>query len=179
MAKRTTSGINVISTTRIENAIYLIRGEKVMLDEDLAVLYQVETRALVQAVSRNLARFPEDFAFRLSWREFTNLKSQTVISSWGGRRSPPYAFSEQGVAMLSSVLRSKKAVQVNIQIMRAFVHLRELILRHRDIARRLDDLEKRTTRHDREIRAVFLAIRQLIEAPAPPKRRIGFLRSNS
>jgi len=127
----------LVPVKRVEQSIYLIRGEKVMLDEDLAELYGVETRILTRAVRRNLERFPEDFAFPLSLQEFRNLKSQTGISSWGGRRKLPWAFTEQGIAMLSSVLRCARAVQVNIQIMRAFVKLRELMLTHRDLARKL------------------------------------------
>ena len=121
----------------VERTIYLIRGERVMLDMHLANLYGVETKVLLQAVRRNLDRFPDDFAFRLSRKEFTHLRSQSVTSSWGGRRYSPFGFTEQGVAMLSSVLRSKRAVQANIQIMRAFVRLRALMLTHTDLSRKL------------------------------------------
>ena len=125
---------------RIERSILLIRGQKVMLSADLAELYQVEPRVLVQAVKRNIARFPEDFMFQLTEKEFANLKSQIVISSWGGmRRAFPYAFTEQGVAMLSSVLRSKRAVQVNVAIMRAFVRLRRMLASNASLARKLDE----------------------------------------
>jgi len=138
----------LIPVEQIQQKIYLIRGHKVLLSVDLAELYGVEPRALVQAVKRNIERFPEDFMFQLSDKEFENLKSHIVISSWGGmRRASPYAFTEQGVAMLSSVLRSKQAVQVNISIMRAFVKLREMIASHKDLARRLDNLEKINTMH--------------------------------
>lgn len=160
-----------------ESAIHLIRGEKVMLDADLAQLYGVEPKALLQAVRRNPKRFPVDFAFRLSRHESTNLRSQNVTSSWGGRRYPPMAFTEQGVAMLSSVLRSQRAIEVNVQIMRAFVRLRELMLTHRDLAGKLDALEKKFARHEQHFTVVFDAIRRLLEAPrAPAKRRIGFVR---
>jgi hypothetical protein len=168
---------SVIPVERIERAIYFIRGEKVMLDADLAELYGVATKALVQAVKRNLSRFPADFMFQLSKEELESWRSQLVTSKPSlkkGLRRAPHVFTEQGVAMLSSVLRSDRAIDVNVQIMRAFVRLRELMLTHRDIARKLDELEKRTSRHDREIKAVFDAIRQLIETPAPPRRRIGF-----
>ena len=134
MPKKTKS---VIPVERIERCILLIRGHKVMLDSDLAELYEVETKVLNQAVRRNRDRFPDDFMFRLSSEEFDILRSQSVTSSsWGGRRYPPYAFTEQGVAMLSSVLRSKRAVHVNIEIMRAFVRLRELLASHAQLGRR-------------------------------------------
>ncbi len=146
-----------------------------MLSPDLADLYQVETRALVQAVKRNMDRFPEDFMFQLTSEEFAVLKSQIVISSWGGaRRGTPYAFTEHGVLMLSSVLRSKRAMRVNIVIMRAFVKLREVLATHKDLARKLEDLEKKYEKHDTQIKAVFDAIRQLLGAQQRPKRRIGF-----
>jgi hypothetical protein len=158
----------------LERQILSVRGQRVLLDSDLAVLYGVETRALVQAVTRNLERFPEDFAFRLSAEEAAILKSQTVISSsgHGGRRTPPYAFTEQGVAMLSSVLRSERAVQVNIEIMRTFVRLREMLATHADLARKLAALERK---YDQQFRMVFDAIRELMAPPAPKKpRAIGF-----
>lgn len=144
-----------------------------MLSSDLARLYGVAPRALVQAVKRNIERFPTDFMFQLSKEEFGNLKSQIVISSWGGaRRATPYAFTELGVAMLSSVLRSQRAVRVNIEIMRAFVRLRRLLSTHQDIARKLENLEKK---YDAQFRVVFDAIRKLMEPPPEPKHgRIGF-----
>jgi hypothetical protein len=162
----------IIPAVRIEREICFLRGQKVMLSTQLAVLYGVEVRVLVQAVKRNLERFPKDFMFQLTRTEFANLKSQFVISSWGGlRRAAPYAFTEQGVAMLSSVLKSKRAVQVNIEIMRAFVRLRKMLASHADLARRLDALEKR---YDAQFRAVFDAIRELMSPPAPRRRAIGF-----
>jgi hypothetical protein len=143
----------LIPTERIERSILLIRGHKVMLSTDLAELYGVEPRILVQAVKRNIDHFPEDFMFQLSKEDFSNLKSQIVISSRGGlRRATPYAFTEQGVAMLSSVLRSKKAIQVNIEIMRAFVRLRRILASHADLARKLDSLEKK---YDAQFKVVF------------------------
>jgi len=160
----------------IERRIYLIRDHKVMLSTHLAELYSVEPRVLVQAVKRNMERFPEDFMFQLTPEEFKNLKSQSVISTWGGlRRATPYAFTQEGVAMLSSVLKSNHAVQVNIAIMRAFVKLRELAATHKDLAQKLEALERKYEEHDEEIQAIFKAIKKLLEPPAiPPKRRIGF-----
>src|ERR1035437_1523189 len=151
--------------------ILLIRGHKVMLSIELANLYQVEPRALIQAIKRNLNRFPSDFMFQLMAEEWENLKSQFVISSWGGVRTPPYAFTEQGVAMLSSVLNSNRAVQVNIEIMRAFVRLRQLLASNADLARKLETLEKK---YDAQFKVVFDAIRQLMSPPAKPRREIGF-----
>ncbi|HEY5768781.1 MAG TPA: ORF6N domain-containing protein [Terrimicrobium sp.] len=161
-------------TLQAERRILLFRGQKVMLDFDLAELYGVETRALKQAVRRNSDRFPEDFAFALTPEEVEILRSQTVISSsHGGSRYGHIAFTEQGVAMLSSVLRSSRAVQVNIAIMRAFVRLRELLLTNADLARKLDAIEKK---YDAQFRVVFDAIRQLMAPPDPPRDRIGFHR---
>jgi len=159
----------------IEQKIYLIRGQRVMLSMHLSKLYEVEVRTLVQAVKRNSYRFPEDFMFQLDSKEYQDLKSQFVISSWGGiRRSRPYAFTEQGVAMLSSVLRSKKAIQVNIAIMRAFVKLRQILSTNKELAQKLKELEHRIEKHDTEIHAIFDAIRQLMTPPEKPKRSIGF-----
>ena len=145
-----------------------------MLDSELATLYSVGTKALNQAVNRNIERFPEDFMFRLTEEEATRLRSQIVTLKTGRgrhRKYLPYAFTEQGVAMLSSVLRSTRAVQVNIEIMRAFVRLRELIATNRDLARRLDHLEKK---YDRQFKVVFDAIRELMAPPEKPRRSIGF-----
>ena len=165
-------GRRLLPVSRIENAIFLIRDNKVMLDQDLAAMYGVETRVLVQAVKRNLDRFPEDFMFQLSKDEFANLKSQIVISSWGGRRTRPYAFTEQGVAMLSSVLRSKRAILVNIEIMRTFVRLRRILATHEELACKLAALERR---YDRQFKLIFDAIREIMTPKEPPKRRqIGF-----
>jgi len=159
----------------IENKIFLIRGHKVMMDKDLAMLYGVDTGALNRSVKRNMDRFPNDFMFQLTQKEFENLICQNGISSWGGTRKMPRAFTEQGVAMLSSVLRSKKAAQVNIIIMRAFVKLREILSTHKELAYKLRELEGKMEKHDGEIQAIFEAIRQLMTPPAePPKRKIGF-----
>jgi len=163
----------MIPAERIEQAILLLRDQKVMLDADLAMLYGVETKRLVEAVKRNIERFPDDFMFQLTKDEFTNLRSQIATSSaWGGRRYPPYAFTEHGILMLSSVLRSDRAVEVNIEIMRTFVRLREMLASNKELARRLDDLEKK---YDAQFKAVFDAIRQLMAPPpSKPRRRIGF-----
>lgn len=159
----------------IENKIYLIRGHKVMLDMDLAMLYQIPTKALVQAVKRNRKRFPDDFMLLLTVHEVTILRSQIVTSRWGGRRYAPYAFTEQGVAMLSTVLNSERAIQVNIAIMRAFVKLRQLINSHKELTKKLDELERKVGKHDEYILVIFEAIKKLMEPPpAPPKPRIGF-----
>ena len=161
---------------RIENKILRLRSHNIMIDSDLAWLYGVETRVLVQAVKRNIDRFPDDFMFQLTGKEFANLRSQSVTSrQWGGRRYPPYAFTEQGVAMLSSVLKSKKAVQVNIEIMRAFVKLRQLLSTHETLARKLNQLENK---YDKQFRVVFDAIRQLMKPPAKKTKKIGFEKRN-
>ena len=161
-----------IPPERIERRILLVRGQRVMLDEDLAELYHVETKVLNRAVRRNLSRFPADFMFPLTTAEFRDLRFQFGTSSrWGGRRYIPMAFTEQGVAMLSSVLRGERAVQVNIAIMRAFVKLREMLSSNRDLARRLNKLEKK---YDARFRVVFDAIRELMKPPEKPKSRIGF-----
>jgi len=163
---------NLTSKEKIERLIFLVRGQKIMLSTHLAELYGVESRILVQAVKRNIDRFPEDFMFQLSDGEFENLKSQFVISSWGGmRRAKPYAFTEQGVAMLSSVLRSKRAVQVNIEIMRSFVKLREILATHKDLDRKLTELERK---YDDQFKVVFEAIRQLMAPPDKKVKKIGF-----
>ena len=160
----------------IQQKIYLIRHQKVMLSLDLASLYQVEPRVLVQAVKRNLERFPSDFMFQVDGEEFENLKSQIVISSWGGRRAAPYAFTEQGVAMLSSILHSKKAVQVNIAIMRAFVQLREILSTHKDLALRMDKLEFQFEKQEDKIHSIFDVISQM---RAENKKGPGFKASDN
>ena len=162
-----------IPIERIENVIYLVRSHKVILDRDLAALYGVETKVLKQAVKRNLDRFPTDFMFELSKEEFENWRSQFVTSKSDkmGLRYPPMAFTEQGVAMLSSVLRSKIAVRVNIEIMRAFVRLREILSTHKELKRKLIALEKK---YDEQFQVVFEAIKALMIEEEKPKRRIGF-----
>lgn len=161
----------MVPAERIEKAILLVRGQKVILDKDLAVLYGVSTGILNRAVSRNLDRFPEDFMFRLRQEEFANLIFHFGISRWGGTRTPPRAFTEQGIAMLSSVLRSRRAVRVNIEIMRAFVNLRQMLSSHAQLARKLDELEQR---YDAQFKVVFDAIRELMQPVPIPGKRIGF-----
>jgi hypothetical protein len=163
---------------RIERKILLIRGQKVMLDDALAELYRVPTKALKQAVRRNIDRFPADFMMELNTEEATALRSQSVTLEKGrGRygKYAPYAFTEQGVAMLSSVLKSKRAVQMNISIVRAFVRLREVLATHRDLARKLEDLERRQTEQASRVDGVYEVLQRMIAAPAKPKRSIGFL----
>ncbi len=163
-----------IPVEMIERRIFLIRGHKVMLDSDLAELYGVETRTLIQAVKRNIRRFPSDFMFQLTATEDKSLRSQFVISKKGrgGRRYIPYAFTEQGVAMLSSVLNSARAIQVNIAIMRAFVKLRELMATHKELAKRIEELEKKQRTTQKDITAIFGAISQLLTVHEPA---IGFV----
>jgi len=166
----------LIPAERIHRAILLIRGQKVMLDRDLAALYGVTTFNLNKAVKRNLQRFPADFMFQLTAEEAEALVFQFGISKGrGGTRYRPYAFTEQGVAMLSSVLRSERAIQVNVAIMRAFVGLRQTLAAHKELAAKLAELERRIEKHDESIRTLFEAIRQLMAPPPePPKRQIGF-----
>jgi len=147
-----------------------------MSDKDLALLYGTKTRVLVQAVKRNRKRFPDDSMFQLTKDEYRNLRSQFVTSSWGGRRYLPYAFTEQGVAMLSSVLKSERAIQVHIAIMRAFVKLRSILSAHKKLAYKLRELERKISKHDEEVQAIFEAIRQLMQPHEKPKRRIGFIK---
>ncbi|HBL18764.1 MAG: DNA-binding protein [Elusimicrobia bacterium GWA2_69_24] len=161
-----------VSLEEVEESISYIRGRRVMLDRDLANLYGVPAKALNRAVKRNLERFPLDFMFQLTAVEWADLKRQNGTSSWGGdRRALPHAFTEQGVAMLSSVLRSRRAVQVNIQIMRAFVRLRRILTSHKGLSRRFDELEKR---HEGKFRVVFDAIRRLMAEPDKVRPQIGF-----
>jgi len=166
---------SLIPAERIENSILFVRGEKVILDEDLAFLYGVSTKVLIQAVKRNKERFPPDFMFQLNKEEFASLRSQFVTSKLksgrGGRRYPPYAFSEEGVAMLSSVLNSLRAIKVNIEIMRAFVRLRKILASHAELARKLEALEKK---YDSQFKAVFEAIRQLMAPTEKLPKKIGF-----
>jgi hypothetical protein len=166
----------LIPIERIQNFIFLIRGEKVMLDNHLAELYGVTTSNLNKAVKRNQDRFPADFVFQLKDEEMENLMFQIGISSrrHGGRRHNPYGFTEQGVAMLSSVLRSKRAGQVNVAIMRAFVSLRRLLATNETLARKLAERERRLEGHDQAIKSLFDAIRELMVPPAKPRREIGF-----
>ena len=162
----------IITADRIERRIFYLRGVKVILSSDLAELYGVAVKALNQAVRRNLDRFPEDFMFQLDREEFNNLKSQIVTSNWGGvRRALPYAFTEQGIAMLSGVLKSPSAIRVNIEIMRTFVKLTRMLASNVELARKVDEMEKK---YDRQFKTVFDAIRQLMTPPPVPPKPIGF-----
>ena len=158
----------------VMNKIYMIRGVKIMLDKDLAELYQVETKRLKEAVRRKNNRFPEDFMFELSEDEFENLRSQFASSSWGGLRYAPMAFTEQGVAMLSGVLNSKRAISVNIQIIRIFSRMRELLLTNKDILLQLEKLEHSLNKHDEQIQLIFKYLKNLLNPPQPQRRKIGF-----
>lgn len=165
-----------ISIDRITQSIVILRGYKVLLDSDLAALYGVETGVLIQAVKRNRERFPEDFMLQLGADEWAALRSQIVISNAGrgGRRYAPYAFTEQGVAMLSSVLKSKRAIAVNIEIMRAFVRMRELMASNKSLAQQLQKLERKVASHDVAISDVLRTIRELMKPPPRKSRPIGF-----
>lgn len=162
----------VISQELIETKIFFIRRKKVMLDKHLAELYGVTTSSFNQAVKRNLDRFPSDFMYQITRQELTNLKSQIVISSWGGIRKLPFAFTEHGILMLSSVLNSERAIQVNIQIMRTFTRLREMLLSYKELKEKIEAMERK---YDEQFAVVFDAIKKLLEPPASkPKRKIGF-----
>ena len=162
-----------LPTETIASKIYLIRGQKVMLDRDLAELYGVQTKVLKQAVRRNIDRFPPDFMFEINKNEMENLRSQIVTSSWGGLRYLPMAFTEQGVAMLSSVLNSDRAIQVNIQIMRTFTRLRNMLAAHKDLKRKIEAMEKK---YDENFQIVFEAIKQLLDEEVKPIKKIGYIK---
>ncbi len=173
---RTSSKSALVPIEVIISKIILVRGEKVLLDRDLAELYDVETKVLKQAVRRNIKRFPNDFMFELTKEEFENWRSQFVTSNSDkmGLRYKPMVFTEQGVAMLSSVLRSNRAIEVNIAIMRVFVQLRKMISSHKELAHKLSELEQRLEGHDEQIQVVFEAIKQLMAPPKKPRKKIGF-----
>lgn len=160
----------------VMSKIYVIRDQKVMLDEDLAELYGVETRRLNEQVKRNKDRFPEDFMFALTEDEFGDLKSQNATSSWGGRRKLPNAFTEHGVLMLSSVLNSPHSIQVNIQIMRIYIRIREMLLAHKDVFLRVEQVEKHLMKHDQKIELLFAYLSKFIEKEDEPRTEIGFKR---
>lgn len=180
---------NILIVEKIEHKIYLLRGRKVMLDIDLAKLYWVPTKRLNEQVRRNIERFPEDFMFRLSWDELECLRSQFATLKNGGSLAKiskkdargrhvkhlPYAFTEEGIAMLSSVLRSRRAVQMNILIMRAFVRIRQFVANHQALAEKFKELETRVDKHDSQILSIVEAIKEMIKIPEKPKRRIGFV----
>ena len=162
------------------NKIYLVRGQKVMIDRGLAVLYDADTKRLKEAVRRNIGRFPEDFMFELTVSELESLRSQIATSKTGrgGTRYLPMAFTEQGVAMLSSVLKSETAIRVNIQIIRVFTKMREILFTHKDILLQLEKIEKRLTGHDEDLALVFKYLKQLLNPPQPPRQKIGFKRKD-
>lgn len=168
---------NVISVEIIASKIFITRDKRVMLDRDLAKLYGVETKYLIRQVKRNIKRFPDDFMYVLTPEEVRNLRCQNVTSSWGGRRYSPYVFTQEGLAMLSSVLNSERAIQVNILIMRAFVRLKEALGNYDKLAVKINELEKKYIGHDEKMKDIFEAIRQLVASPPEKKRRItGFSR---
>lgn len=175
----------MLADEAVISKIYAIRGQKVMLDRDLAAMYNVTTGNLNKAVKRNLKRFPEDFMFQLTADEFKDLMFQNGISSqpegkggWGGTRKMPYAFTEQGVSMLSSVLNSDIAIEVNIRIIRIFTKLREMVSTRKDILLKLEQLERKVTAHDEDIQMIFNALKQLLNPPQEPRRKIGFRRKD-
>lgn len=171
----------LVMEQKILNRIYVLRGQKVMLDTDLAEMYKVETKRLNEQVKRNVNRFPKDFMFTLTRKEYENLKSQNATSSWGGRRTLPNAFTEQGVAMLSSILNSDVAIEVNIRIIRVFTKLREYALTHKEILIQLAKLEKEVKGNSKDIENIFMVLKELIEKqskPMPPRRKIGFRRND-
>ena len=167
-----------ISDDRIISKILYIRSQKVMLDEDLAKLYNVETKRLNEQVKRNIDRFPKDFMFQLTPKEFANLKSQIATSSWGGNRKLPLAFTEHGILMLSGVLNSKTAIKVNVRIIRIFIKMREMMLTHKDILLKLEILEKDVTNNTKDIQVIFQYVKQLLNPPSPPRRKIGFIQDD-
>lgn len=170
-----------INDATVSSKIYRVRGQKIMIDEDLAQMYNVPTKRLNEQVRRNMARFPKDFMFQLTEREFENLKSQFATSSWGGRRTLPYAFTEHGVLMLSSVLNSETAIQVNIRIVRVYAKLRDMLAANKDIMLKLEQLEHkinmqgtRVRKNEEEIYLIFEALKKLLNPPKEPMRRVGY-----
>ena len=171
----------LVAEQKILNRIYVIRGEKVMLDKDLAEMYGVETKVFNQSIKRNIDRFPKDFMFTLKEKEWQNLRSQIVTSSWGGSRYRPYVFTEHGVAMLSSILNSKTAIEVNIRIIRVFAKFREYAFTHKEILLQLGKLEKEVKGNSKDIENIFMVLKELIERqerPLVPRNKIGFRRSD-
>ncbi len=167
---------SIIPIEVVSQRIFFIRGQKVMLDIDLAELYEIPVKVLLQAVKRNSERFPDDFIFQLSKEEFQNLRSQFVTSSWGGRRYLPFAFTEHGVAMLSSVLRSPRAVQMNILIVRAFIKIREILSSNKDLAHQIEELQREQKLQNKHINSIYSLIDRLIEQPQKHENKIGFSR---
>ena len=180
------SKVIILPDEKITQRIFLIRGKKIILDFDLAELYGVETKQLRRQVKRNISRFPADFMIELTENELTNLRSQFGTSSWGGLRYSPMGFTEQGIAMLSSVLNSEQAIAVNIQIIRVFTRLREMLLTHKDILVKLEQLEKKFLKQDEhnkkiegEIQMIFQALKRLLDSPTPVRKRIGYKTARS
>ena len=169
--------ISIIPIEVVSQKIFFIRGKKVMLDVDLAELYEIPVKVLLQAVKRNPKRFPDDFMFQLNKKEFENLRSQIVTSSWGGRRYLPFAFTEHGVAMLSSVLRSPRAVQMNILIVRAFIKIREILASNKDLAQKIEELQREQKVQNRHINSIYSILEKLINEPVKPAKKIGFERA--
>lgn len=158
----------------IASKIYLVRDKKVMLDSDLAELYQVETKRLNEQVKRNLSRFPEDFMFQLTSDEWDNLKSQNATSSWGGRRTIPFVFTEHGVLMLSSVLNSERAIEVNIKIMRVYTEIKEMLLTHKDLLLKMEEMEKKVSGQDDKILQIFNYLKQFVQEQKQPRKEVGY-----
>ena len=169
-----TPGSIAVTDNDIVQKIYVVRGSKVMLDKDLAEMYGVPTSRLNEAVKRNISRFPQDFMFQITSEEFPNLISQFAISSWGGTRKMPYVFTEQGVAMLSSVLRSERAIQVNIQIVRVYTRMRQLILNNKDLWLKIEKIEQALAKKDEEVQAIFKVLKNLLVREEKPRQPIGF-----
>lgn len=167
----------MVTDELVISKIHYVRGQKVMLDKDLAELYKVETKVLKQAVKRNIDIFPEHFMFELTDEEFKNLRSQIVTSSWGGQRYLPFAFTEHGVLQLANVLKSKRARKMSIRIIEVFVKMREMLMAHKDILLKLEQLEKQVGKHSEEIQMIFSAVKQLLNLPQQPRRQIGFKRN--
>ena len=166
--------IKVFTDLQIVERIFIIRGQKVMMDRDLAEMYDVPTFRLNEAVKRNITRFPEDFMFQLNHEEFKNLISQIAISRWGGSRKPPYAFTEQGVAMLSSVLRSERAIQVNIQIIRVYTKMKQLLLDNKELWMKIEKIEHALVKKDEEVKAIFKVLKKLLLQEDKPRNVVGF-----
>ncbi len=165
---------NIQTEISVDNLIIEIRGQKVIMDSDLAALYEVETRTLNQAIKRNLDRFPEDFMFQLTNKEFTILKLQNATSRWGGRRTLPYVFTAHGAIMAASVLNTSKAVEMSVYVVRAFVRMRTMLLQYKEIAQKVAELETKLGKHDEAIISIINAVKQLMELPKPKKKEIGF-----
>ncbi|HZI55030.1 MAG TPA: ORF6N domain-containing protein [Chitinophagaceae bacterium] len=166
--------VKVFTDSEIVERIFIIRGQKVMMDKDLSEMYGVEVKVLNQSVKRNLSRFPVDFMFQLTQYEWENLKSQIVTSSWGGVRKLPFAFTELGVAMLSSVLRSERAIQVNIQIIRVYTKMKQILLDNKDLWMKIEKIEQSLVKKDEEVKAIFKVLKKLLSQDDQPRNVVGF-----